>query len=547
MAVLSSAVIAAGVRAGQFVRYYETVAQLLATTDSLAVGEIIRTPKYEYECVSTGEHLTTAGGAKLKCLASPYVTPDQFGAPGQGNDETAYVEAAIASGMPVFLNRFYDVTNVQFPANVDGITILGAGPTVSGLKGTDANSEAILQTFEPGSTADSIGHNCANFSVIGYGKRGVAVCQVINSNFEMVHTTGGTGQSPNTFVGGVAFVLECTFGCGFKNIQMGSGATKCDFQVNATVLDTMVDMLYTNNANVQHHIDINQERKEIAEQQAAGHGVITFNTATLQGARGYAVKIGGTYSAKFHNMYFENVVGAIMVLDCDHLYIDGSEITSNSAGHAVWIDQSKGGATYNVEFVGCTIERPIVMGAARKLNLIGCSGTYGGIGSVLFTNASTMTQEATPTQGGNRAEITSIGDYGAKIGLKCSDGTKHTRISVTEAGVISAETAFNLGIVDHQPHSPVCAAYSSSVISWTSGVAITPITCRAAGGDGSYTFSIVGDKHLGGALPAGVAIDSGTGTVSGTPSETGTFGFRIRVTDGNGMVDEGRTIYATVS
>lgn len=51
-----------------------------------------------------------------------------------------------------------------------------------------------------------------------------------------------------------------------------------------------------------------------------------------------------------------------------------------------------------------------------------------------------------------------------------------------------------------------------------------------AGGDGAYTYSIVG------ALPAGLTIDAGTGIISGVPAEVTTdpVEFAIKVTDGAG-------------
>lgn len=552
MAVLSSAVIAAGVRAGQFVRYYETVAQLLATTDSLSVGEIIRTPKYEYECVSTGEHLTTAGGAKLKCLASPYVTPDQFGAPGQGNDETAYVEAAIASKLPVFLNRYYDVDNVQFPNGIDGVTIVGAGPNMSGLKGRNTESEAILQTFESGQTSYTGGIHLTNFGIIGYGKRGLAAVQLINSTIEHVHFVSGgdNGQSPNAFWGEDTVVLETCFGNVFSDIQCGAGSSRSDFRVNACVLDTIVNMLYTNNASIPHHIEIDQSRYEIATLQSPGHGLITFNTPTLQGARGYAIKITSSFSVKFHNIYLENVVGAILSLDCDHLYVDGSEIGSNSDAHCIWLDQSRGSISYAADFVGCQIDEPVVVGSGTiAVNFVGGKGCD--IADVLFVDNTYKVSGPTAVGGSNGVALSHTSSYegsgGSSIGIRCSNGGKHAKLTVAEDGTVSGGTPFSNAYVDHFPHSPVVTMTGSSSPAWTNGVAITPITPVYGGGTAPYTFALGGDKVDVGDLPTGVTVNASTGQVSGTPTETGTFRFRVLMTDANGMTDLSRLIVATVS
>lgn len=64
----------------------------------------------------------------------------------------------------------------------------------------------------------------------------------------------------------------------------------------------------------------------------------------------------------------------------------------------------------------------------------------------------------------------------------------------------------------------------------TNGVINIPFsqTLSAVGGVAPYTWDVVSNS-----LPAGLSLDSATGTISGTPTAGGTFAFRIRVT-GNG-------------
>jgi len=52
------------------------------------------------------------------------------------------------------------------------------------------------------------------------------------------------------------------------------------------------------------------------------------------------------------------------------------------------------------------------------------------------------------------------------------------------------------------------------------------VTFRASGGTPPYRWSLSS-----GALPAGLSLDSTTGTISGTPSAAGTYNFTVRVTD----------------
>src|SRR5215813_13973284 len=59
------------------------------------------------------------------------------------------------------------------------------------------------------------------------------------------------------------------------------------------------------------------------------------------------------------------------------------------------------------------------------------------------------------------------------------------------------------------------------------GVAITPVTLAGFGGTGGpYTFSATG-------LPAGLTISS-NGTISGTPTVSGTFNYTVTVKDNSG-------------
>ncbi|MBZ5586435.1 MAG: putative Ig domain-containing protein, partial [Acidobacteriia bacterium] len=58
------------------------------------------------------------------------------------------------------------------------------------------------------------------------------------------------------------------------------------------------------------------------------------------------------------------------------------------------------------------------------------------------------------------------------------------------------------------------------------GVAITPVTMTATGGTGGYTYSAIG-------LPNGLSMSSG-GTLSGTPTVSGTFNYTVTVTDKDG-------------
>jgi hypothetical protein len=81
--------------------------------------------------------------------------------------------------------------------------------------------------------------------------------------------------------------------------------------------------------------------------------------------------------------------------------------------------------------------------------------------------------------------------------------------------------------VNPPPPPPVSA--NCVAINAVAGVAITPVTMVGSGGvGGPYTFSATG-------LPAGLTMSS-TGTISGTPTVTGTFNYTVTITDAAGNV-----------
>lgn len=79
--------------------------------------------------------------------------------------------------------------------------------------------------------------------------------------------------------------------------------------------------------------------------------------------------------------------------------------------------------------------------------------------------------------------------------------------------------------LDERTHQNILAIADKA---WTSGVAITPVDAET--GIWSPTPD-AGAVYTLGRGPAGVVINASSGSITGTPTETGTFSIRVCVTD----------------
>ena len=109
---------------------------------------------------------------------------------------------------------------------------------------------------------------------------------------------------------------------------------------------------------------------------------------------------------------------------------------------------------------------------------------------------------------------------GTISGTPTVSGSFSYKVTITDG-------AGNIGTVNCYVTTAVPVSATCATVTAVQGVAITPVTMVAAGGSGTgYTFTAVG-------LPAGLAISSG-GTISGTPTASGTFAYTVTVKDSNG-------------
>jgi len=112
---------------------------------------------------------------------------------------------------------------------------------------------------------------------------------------------------------------------------------------------------------------------------------------------------------------------------------------------------------------------------------------------------------------------------GTISGMPTATGTFNFTITATDTYGFTSSQAYSIIVAD--PIVTVTAPASGPLSNAEPGVAYAPVTFTASGGQGSHSFVVAS-----GALPAGMTLSPG-GTLSGTPTVTGTFNFSITASD----------------
>jgi large repetitive protein len=130
-------------------------------------------------------------------------------------------------------------------------------------------------------------------------------------------------------------------------------------------------------------------------------------------------------------------------------------------------------------------------------------------------------------QSGSLPPGVALSPTGALAGTPTSEGSYQFVVKAQNGSTSDTET-YTLAV--RQPvtvTSPFAPAKSSRA---EVGIRFGA-TATAAGGTGTYTWSLAS-----GALPAGLALNAGSGAVAGTPQSAGSFAFALTATDAEGRV-----------
>ncbi len=200
--------------------------------------------------------------------------------------------------------------------------------------------------------------------------------------------------------------------------------------------------------------------------------------------------------------------------------ISGTPTSSGNASFSVQVNDSASG-TATKQFT-LAISSPLTIATAPSLptgtvntsysQTLGATGgtppyswsiTSGSLPGGLNLNSTNGNISGTPTSSGNFSFTAQVNDV--------ASGTASKTFSLTIAGGLSVSTAPSL------PNATVGTVYG--------------VNLQAAGGTAPYTWSITG-----GLLPGGLTLSPGSGAISGTPTNSGSFNFTVQVTDSSSVV-----------
>ncbi len=197
-------------------------------------------------------------------------------------------------------------------------------------------------------------------------------------------------------------------------------------------------------------------------------------------------------------------------------FLSGIPVAPGSSTFAVQVTDSAS-ATATKFFTltvssSLTISTPSLPGGATGVSYAQTLAATGGTSPYAWTVAS----------GSLPPGITLTPATGALSGLPTTAGSYAFSIRVTDSASVPAAAAREFVLVISEG---LTVTAPSQLPSGSAGVAYST-TLTAAGGRTPYTWSVAS-----GSLPPGLALNSSTGALSGTPTAAGTYSFVLQVTD----------------
>ncbi|RFF47240.1 autotransporter domain-containing protein [Xanthomonas campestris] len=164
-----------------------------------------------------------------------------------------------------------------------------------------------------------------------------------------------------------------------------------------------------------------------------------------------------------------------------------------------------------------SIAAPVIVVAPTALPVATRGTAYS---QVLTASGGTAPYTYAVNAGSAPAGLT-LASNGTLSGNPTVEGGFNFTVTATDANNFTASQAYVLTVA-----SPNLALPASNLPAGTAGQAYTAAISPATGGTAPYSYALTA-----GALPSGVVLDAATGTLSGTPTVSGTFNFTLTVTD----------------
>ncbi|NIM51147.1 MAG: M6 family metalloprotease domain-containing protein [Gemmatimonadales bacterium] len=209
------------------------------------------------------------------------------------------------------------------------------------------------------------------------------------------------------------------------------------------------------------------------------------------------------------------------------LEMDSVQVVNNGGNRYTWLSWSSGAARSHTFMATARGDSIVATVATEYLAQVTLAGTGGG--SVEATPALDVEAGAFIAQDSGLtlvANVTQGGDLFEGWSGDTTTTSDTLRLVMIRPYRLTATFAAPLAVVSTSPPAAVMGTAYQHALS-------------AAGGTGNFSWTLTG-----GTLPEGVSLDP-TGALAGTPAETGSFSFGVRVTSGSQQADGSLVLQVT--